>query len=625
MKIHDLIQGTPEWEAHRLNYRNASDAPVMMGLSPYKTREQLIHEVATGQPEEITPEMQELFKRGHQHEAWARPYAEDEIGEALYPVTGSEGNLSCSFDGLTMDGRINWEHKMLNKMLRAAMVDGCTGADLPELYRVQMEQQHTVSGAEKSLFSASSFDKAGKLIEIRHCWYSPDPELAERIVLGWAQFDTDVEAYKAKLEAGGGITEVTPIVEAKTIKQLPSLVVKVEGNVAVTGNLDVYKAAAVAFLEGIKEKLETDQDFDDADKAAKFCGEGEERLEQTKLQVIAQTGTVEEVVNTIDYVHGLLRSKRLLLELLVKTRKTEIRGEIIAKAQGDMDAHWSDTCTRLGESWIRRVCPDFAEAMKGKRNFDSCRTAVNQVLLQAKLDMSALADRLQLNRKALVIDGKDWISLFADFSTVGTKPAEDFQAIATMRIQQHVAAEKAVQDKQDADRKQRITDRINSLHEALTQYASRSSAEIAAASISIESNEPSVDLYGDRLDEATELRTRVLAALEQQHAGATAREQAELPAAVAPAPASPAPAPARASYTSHSAAAENPTLTIGTINERLSVVQTNERGLAELGFKATTVRGAKLYFESDWPAICRAISARMLKAATAARALEPAL
>ncbi len=48
MKTVDLQQGTREWHAHRAQHFNASDAPAMLGVSPYKSRAQLIRELATG-------------------------------------------------------------------------------------------------------------------------------------------------------------------------------------------------------------------------------------------------------------------------------------------------------------------------------------------------------------------------------------------------------------------------------------------------------------------------------------------------------------------------------------------------------------------------------------------------
>ena len=53
MITHNLVQGSSAWHAHRATHDNASDAPAMMGCSSYKTRDQLIAELATG----ITPEV----------------------------------------------------------------------------------------------------------------------------------------------------------------------------------------------------------------------------------------------------------------------------------------------------------------------------------------------------------------------------------------------------------------------------------------------------------------------------------------------------------------------------------------------------------------------------------------
>ncbi|MBQ1761914.1 MAG: YqaJ viral recombinase family protein, partial [Aquincola sp.] len=135
MQTHTLVQGTPEWHQHRANYFNASDAPAMMGCSPYKTRQQLLHERATGITPDVDAATQRGFDDGHRFEALARPLMEQIIGQDLYPCTGTEGNLSASFDGLTMLEDIAAEHKSLNDRLRAAMHDGSTGADLPLDYQ----------------------------------------------------------------------------------------------------------------------------------------------------------------------------------------------------------------------------------------------------------------------------------------------------------------------------------------------------------------------------------------------------------------------------------------------------------------------------------------------------------
>ncbi|MEG0414091.1 MAG: endonuclease, partial [Comamonas sp.] len=61
MQIVKLIQGTPEWHAHRAKHFNASDAPAMMGCSSYKSRSDLIKELATGLTPEVDANTQRRF------------------------------------------------------------------------------------------------------------------------------------------------------------------------------------------------------------------------------------------------------------------------------------------------------------------------------------------------------------------------------------------------------------------------------------------------------------------------------------------------------------------------------------------------------------------------------------
>ena len=194
MKILNLIQGSREWLAHRAAHFNASDAPAMMGCSPYKMRTVLLHELHTGIVPEVDIATQKRFDNGHRAEALARPLAEKIIGDDLYPVTGTEGRLSASFDGLTLDEQTGFEHKALNADLRECFRqidtiapehrEAAAGFELPLHHRVQMEQQLHVSGAERILFMASEWDAEDNLVEERHCWYYPDDELRGAIGMG---------------------------------------------------------------------------------------------------------------------------------------------------------------------------------------------------------------------------------------------------------------------------------------------------------------------------------------------------------------------------------------------------------------------------------------------------------
>ena len=131
MKTIDLIQGSPEWLAHRAQHFNASDAPAMMGCSPYKTRAELLRELKTGIAAEVGAAAQHRFDDGHRFEALARLQAEGIIGDDLYPCVGVDGKYSASFDGLTLCGETAFEHKAMNVSLRAAIRQQISASPTP--------------------------------------------------------------------------------------------------------------------------------------------------------------------------------------------------------------------------------------------------------------------------------------------------------------------------------------------------------------------------------------------------------------------------------------------------------------------------------------------------------------
>lgn len=412
---HELTQGSPEWLAYRANHDNASDAPAMMGCSPYKTRTELLHERHTGLSAEVDAATQRRFDDGHRFEALARPLAEQIIGEELYPVVGSDGSLSASFDGLTMLEDIAFEHKSLNDELRECIKDDACGYLLPIHYRVQMEQQCMVAGCGKVLFMASKWD-GETLVEERHTWYYPDPELADKIRAGWAQFHADLAAYKP--------AEAAPVVTGKAPDALPALRIEVSGAVTAS-NLAEFKGTALAAIRSVNRDLQTDQDFADAEKAVKWCGDVEDRLAAAKQHALSQTTSIDELFRTMDDISAEAKRVRLDLDKLVKARKEQIREEIVTEGRSALAAHIAGLNTRLGKPYMPTIPADFAGAIKGKRTVESLRDAVNTTLAHAKIQANEIADRIQVNLNTLHELASDHAFLFADTSVIVLKAPDD--------------------------------------------------------------------------------------------------------------------------------------------------------------------------------------------------------
>lgn len=423
MKIHQLVQGTPEWHAHRATHFNASDAPAMMGCSPYKTRQQFLHERATGIVAEVDAGTQRRFDDGHRFEALARPLAEKIIGDELYPLTGSEGKLSASFDGLTLMNEVAFEHKSLNDSLREAIKDDACGDLLPLHYRVQMQQQCMVSGCEKVLFMATKWD-GDQLVEERHTWYYPDECLAAEIRLAWAQFEADLAAYVPPDVAPPAPTGRAP-------ETLPALRIEVTGAVTAS-NLDAFKQHALNVFKGINRELKTDSDFANAEQTVKWCGDVEERLSAAKQHALSQTESIDALFRTIDDISAEARRVRLDLDKLVKARKESIRGEIVAEGVTALRDHIDGLNALLGQPYMPSIAADFGAAIKGKKNLDSMRDAVATTLANAKIEANKVAGRIQQNMKALAEVGDK--ASFPDAATLVLKAADDLQAIIAQRV-----------------------------------------------------------------------------------------------------------------------------------------------------------------------------------------------
>lgn len=588
MQLVNLVQGSPEWLAHRAQHYNASDAPAMMGCSPYKTRDALIRELATGITAEVSAETQSIFDAGHRFEALARPLAEEIIGEDLYPVTGVNGKLSASFDGLTLMYDVGFEHKTLSNSLRDVMHADIKGHELPSHYRVQLEQQLHVSGAGRILFMASKWN-GDHLVEERHCWYYPDMELRAKILAGWEVLAQDVANYVPQA------VEVKAI--GRTPENLPALRVEVTGKV-VSSNLAEYKEHALAVFKGINRTLETDQDFADAEKVVKWCGDVEDRLQATKEHALSQTASIEELFNAIDTIAAEAKRTRLELDKLVKARKEQIREEIVTEGRGALAAHIAALNTRLGKPYMPDVAADFAGAIKGKRTVESLRDAVNTTLAHAKIQANEIADRIQVNLNTLRDLASEHAFLFADTSAIVLKAPDDLTMLVKSRVADHKQAEanrlEAERERIRAEEAARLErEQAEAQAQAQREAQQAEARRLAEASKNTEAQQPQQVLKAEPAPVLADATDRGPAVIESPRGGAMGAGQA---AAAAP-------------------AGEPATLKLGAIGERLGFTLTEAFVSEVLGIKPSGKdKRAVLYRESDFPRICDALSRHVLKA-----------
>ena len=435
MKIHSVIQGSEAWHALRANYFTASEAPAMMGASKQMKRTELLSAKKTGLDRDVSWWVQKyLFDKGHEAEALARPILEARIGEDLFPVVGTDGDLLASLDGCTMLGETLFEHKMWNEQLAADVLAG----DLDPHYYWQLEQQLLVSGAEKVIFVCSD----GTEDNFVSMEYTPVPGRAATLIAGWKQFQADLLDF----------TPVEVVAEAvgKKPDSLPALRIEVTGMVTAS-NLEQFKAHSLAVFDSINTALETDQHFADAEKTVKWCGDVEERLAAAKQHALSQTESIDALFRTIDEISAEARNKRLMLDKLVKARKISIREDIVMSAAKALQVHIDQINNSLGgKARMPAVPADFAGAIKGKKSITSLRDAADSELARAKIAASQVGDSIRANLASYDELAANHPFLFNDLQQLVLKANDDLVALIKVRISEH---QKAENEKAEATRK----------------------------------------------------------------------------------------------------------------------------------------------------------------------------
>ncbi|NKF21542.1 YqaJ viral recombinase family protein [Solimonas marina] len=594
-EIH-VLQGTPEWRTHRAKTRNASDAPAMMGVSPYVTRAQLIRRQATGVEEEIDAATQKRFDRGHEVEPALRALAETMTGEDLFPVVAisDDGYLGASFDGVSMDEEIIFEGKQAN----ASKIADVQRNVIPAVDYWQIVQQFAIcEKATTCVYLVGDGTESGTASLV----IERDRVQADIVKLraSWEQFDKDVAAYVPET--------TTPAVVAAAVTALPAVAVQVDGQIAVRDNFAHFETALRDFIENrLIREPKTDQDFADLDMQIKAMKNAEVALESAETQMLSQIAAIDTAKRTKDMLAKLVRDNRLMAERLLASEKERRRAEAIASAKAKLAEHVNAINKTFG-SKIRLpdVEADFAGVIKGRSSLAKINEALETELARTKIEANQAADRIRVNLEVLRNEAAGYETLFMDAqSLVTTKGEEDLRNLVKARIGEHQAKEqKRLDEERERIRREEAASAAAQLEadrKRIAEEAERKAREEAAARLAeVEKSIPR---------EPAPIST--LGAVNDPPAAETARAPAVTDA--------PAPAPHGAAH-QQAGGARKPAgarIKLGDINARIAPLSISAEGLASLGFEpVATEKNAKLYAESDFVSICNVLSARLQRAA----------
>lgn len=429
----DIQQNTPEWEEWRGQHLGASDAPAMLGESSHVTRTELIERIALGIKKEAGYFMKRIQRRGHALEAKARSeFAEIIVGEDLPATVMSYGILSASLDGRTPDGKIIMEHKSLNDGIRAA---GCVEM-LPIKYRIQMEQQLYVSGAEKCLFVASGDDEE----EAVHYWYESDPVLLARILAGWDVMLEDAKNYKRAPVEDAAVIEV--------VADFPVISAKVNGAISIIDNFGDVEAAVSDFLANklIKAPID-DNDFANLDNQIKAIKRAEDMLKQAGDDVISQAEAVSEFMKRKTALEKSLQSARLSAEKIIRDRKASIKQDEIDRGASEIKAYMNSRASDMPIGTeldvLGRGILDVSEFTKGLKTIKSIKERVSIGVAERKVQISQFIDDVTSKVNWLDETYPEMRLVVPDLARIVTLAEGDFRQEVKSRVESYIAAQAA--------------------------------------------------------------------------------------------------------------------------------------------------------------------------------------
>lgn len=434
MKHINVTQGSPEWLELRKEFFTASEAPMMMGDHKNISRNQLL-DAKKGWTTIVDEYLQKLFDKGHATEEAARPLAAADVGEDLFPVTGSlevEGlALLASFDGLTMFDDVCFEHKLFNKTLAENVLNNV----LEPHYYWQLEQQLLVSGADKCYFVTSD----GTKDNWQAMYYVSVPERREALIKGWKQFAIDLESHEPQAKVEKAVT-------SGPVRELPSINYKMNG-LALESNLEAYKQAATDLVALSEKPLETDQDFADAEARQKVFTKAEKDIKDACDRVMGEIDSIDTFVKDMRFISEQIRQARLAEGKQIKARKEELRKEIYLNAEQEVTKAQFSAAQKVNAK-LPEIYFDAWNAMKGKRTIESLQDAADTEVAKAKIQIAEFVEVAQANM-LVIADNRGFDFLFNDWAQIAFKATEDFKTLVTARIATYQAEQKA---KEDAER-----------------------------------------------------------------------------------------------------------------------------------------------------------------------------
>ena len=150
--------------------------------------------------------------------------------------------------------------------------------------------------------------------------------------------------------------------------------------------LDLLDQIASTNLE-----LETDNDFATASDNVKSLKTAEKTLKECKVKALEQTHDIQQLFSAIDEVLETARETRLILERQVRTKKQQIKFDLVTKAQSKL-LITANQNLKYSHMWIKSSLLRVSKleaAIKGKASLSGVERALDTKVKELMQEIDA--------------------------------------------------------------------------------------------------------------------------------------------------------------------------------------------------------------------------------------------
>ncbi len=239
------------------------------------------------------------------------------------------------------------------------------------------------------------------------------------------------------------------------MSDVKELVIQISGKV-MESNFDEYKKELIESIQKINKKLETDDDFIEAQDSVKNLKLFESGLIETKSDVLNQASEIQKLFDSIDEMTAEARTARLSLDKQIKSRKAQIKIDIVSKATDEIDNYYDEVAEKsrpffLILPFVFDATSEFERSIKGLKTVKSMQDRIDDVMTGLKTIIDKTRDHYELNMKIIDRVSPENKSLFQDVKNLLVMDGQLLQQTIDSRITadelQKLKAEKASQNK----------------------------------------------------------------------------------------------------------------------------------------------------------------------------------